>query len=66
LDDKSLSVQRRRIIEKDLIDALGLVGERPETVCYICGVPGMTDEFVGKARRAEGMEGENVLFEKWW
>jgi ferredoxin-NADP reductase len=56
LDDKSLSVQRRRITQKDLIDAL----------CYICGVPGMTDEFVEKATRAEGMDEENVLFEKWW
>jgi ferredoxin-NADP reductase len=66
LDDKSLSVQRRRITQKDLIDALGPVEERPETLCYICGVPGMTDEFVEKATRAEGMDEENVLFEKWW
>jgi ferredoxin-NADP reductase len=66
LDDKSLSVQRRRITQKDLIDTLGPVEERPETLCYICGVPGMTDEFVEKAKRAKGMGEENVLFEKWW
>ena len=65
-NDKSLSVQRRRITQKDLIDTLGPVEERPETVCYICGVPEMTDEFVEKARRAEGIGEENVLFEKWW
>jgi hypothetical protein len=65
-DDKRLSVQRRRINEKDLIGMLGPVEERPETVCYICGVPGMTDEFVEKVRRSEGMDEENVLFEKWW
>jgi hypothetical protein len=66
LDDNSLSVQRRRITERDLIDALGSIGERPGTVCYICGVPGMTDEFVEKARRTEGIDEENILFEKWW
>jgi hypothetical protein len=66
LDDKSMSLQRRRITEKDFIEALGPVEERLGTVCYICGVPGMTDEFVEKARMAEGMDEENVLFEKWW
>jgi predicted ferric reductase len=61
-----ISVQRRRITEDDLLDALGPVEERSKTVCYVCGFPSMTDEFVEKAQQAEGMDRENVLFEKWW
>ena len=66
IDGKELSVQRRRVHDTDLLDALGPVDERGGTVCYICGVPTMTDEFVEKAKRAEGMEEGNVLSEKWW
>jgi len=66
IGEKSVSVQKRRITEKDLIDVLGPVDERPETVCYICGVPDMTDDFVEKVNKVEGMDEENILFEKWW
>lgn len=59
-------VKRRRIEEADLLDALGPAGERNATVCYICGVPSMTDELVEKAVNADGMLRGNVLFEKWW
>ena len=60
------NLQRRRIQERDLMGALGPVKERGSTVCYICGVPGMTDDFVERVRRVDGMKEENVLFEKWW
>ncbi len=63
---KQLKVQRRRIYDTDLLEALGPVEERVRTVCYICGVPSMTDEFVEKARNAKGINERNVLFEKWW
>jgi NAD(P)H-flavin reductase len=63
---KQLKVQTRRIHDTDLLDALGSVEERAGTVCYICGVPTMTDEFVEKARNAKGIDERNVLFEKWW
>jgi hypothetical protein len=63
---KEIEVTRRRIAGVDLLDTLGPVEERGGTMCYICGVPGMTDEFVEKARKAEGMAKENILFEKWW
>lgn len=37
---------------------------------YVCGVPGMTDEFVralvAPAPGGFGMEERRVLFEKWW
>lgn len=63
---QNITTRRGRITEADLEEALGPVGDRARTVCYICGVPGMTDEFIEKAKRAEGMLEENVLFEKWW
>jgi len=65
-ESKGFKVHRRRITEKDLLDALGKVGDRGGTVCYVCGVPEMTDSFVEVVSRAEGMERGRVLFEKWW
>ncbi len=50
----------------DILDALGPVEARKGTVCYICGIPVMTDDFVEKAKKADGMEEANVLSEKWW
>jgi predicted ferric reductase len=63
---KELKIQRRRIYDTDLLDALGPVEERAGTVCYICGVPTMTDEFVEKSKHAKGIDVGNVLSEKWW
>lgn len=36
-----------------------------DTVCYLCGPPKMTDEFVEVLRALLG-EKERVIFEKWW
>lgn len=66
VSNQMIRAKRRRILEEDLLEALGPVEDRANTVCYICGVPTMTDEFIEKARKAEGMLEENVLFEKWW
>jgi len=63
---EGLLVRKRRIEGADIIQALGPINERNDTVCYICGVPGMTDEFVALAQNAQGMDRRNVLFEKWW
>ncbi|TVY18271.1 Oxidoreductase NAD-binding domain-containing protein 1 [Lachnellula arida] len=63
---EDMSIQRRRIQEEDLLRALGPVDERIDTVCYICGVPGMTDAFVELAQKAEGVDARNVFCEKWW
>lgn len=57
--------QRRRIQSEDLTRALGPVDKRGGVVCYICGVPGMTDELVDLVQRAEGMDARNVFCEKW-
>lgn len=55
-----------RISHMALLGALGPVEERRGTVACVCGVPGMTDEFVEILRGAEGMEEKRVLCEKWW
>jgi len=63
---KATNVKGRRIHDTDIFAALGHAEERKSTVCYICGVPMMTDDFVEKTKKAEGMEDANVLSEKWW
>ena len=59
-------VERRRIEEKDLIDAIGPVEKRRRVVAYICGPPPMTDWAVSVLKGAEGMQSDRVLCEKWW
>lgn len=61
-----LKYQTRRISSRDVEVALGPVERRQKTVVYVCGVPGMTDEFVEQCKRADGMREENVLSERWW
>ena len=56
----------RRITHEDLLDCLGLEGDRQNTVVYICGLPKMTDEFVDFAQEQPGMDEKRVLCEKWW
>lgn len=63
---ETLPGTKRRIERADLLRALGPVEERSDTVCYVCGVPGMTDDFVALAQNADGMDRRNVFFEKWW
>lgn len=63
---RELVTHGRRIKHEDLMEALGPVEERKGVVVYICGPPGMTDEFVKVMSRAEGIERERVLCEKWW
>jgi len=61
-----LDFRSRRITSQDLLDALGPVEQRQNTVCYVCSVPTMTDELVEQAQRAEGVDPRQVLFERWW
>jgi NAD(P)H-flavin reductase len=56
----------RRITHEDLFAALGPVDDRADTVVYVCGLPGMTDEFVDVLSKAEGLEPRRVRTEKWW
>ena len=64
----------RRITNADLVRALhghdretfGQKDDRSGTVCFVCGPPRMTDEFVSFLAQQSGMSGERVLCEKWW
>jgi hypothetical protein len=57
---------RRRMTVGDVEDAVGR--DKEAALVYVCGVPGMTDEFVDALVSPEGfgMERGRVLFEKWW
>ncbi|KAF2673388.1 hypothetical protein BT63DRAFT_410401 [Microthyrium microscopicum] len=54
----------RRIRHEDLLSALG--DKKESTVCYVCGPPDMTDQFVEFLQGQDGLEKEQVLCEKWW
>ncbi|KAE8383547.1 hypothetical protein BDV26DRAFT_92416 [Aspergillus bertholletiae] len=64
-----LNIHPRRINQDDLRTALtgpngGIQPE--ETVCYMCGPPAMTDEFVATLQGLMGDGSDRVFFEKWW
>jgi len=64
-----ISVHPRRISREDLdvaIRGADASVKAEETVCYLCGPPGMTDDFVGVLRELLGDGQERILFEKWW
>ncbi|RDK38532.1 hypothetical protein M752DRAFT_269584 [Aspergillus phoenicis ATCC 13157] len=67
-ESDDLTLHMRRINRDDLRKAIsnpdGSI-EAAETVCYVCGPPGMTDDVVGNL---EGFLGdkERVYYEKWW
>lgn len=64
----------RRLRKEDLSLALDGYSEqggdtenhRAGTVCYVCGPPQMTDDFVAFLSRQPGMTEQRVLCEKWW
>ena len=61
----------RRIKTSDLTAALdgykeSSLQDRSRTICYVCGPPNMTDDFVAYLVRQQGMAEERVLCEKWW
>lgn len=72
INNGSIRVHGRRINKDDLIRATTSPHHNQNdtdrttdgTVCYVCGPPPMTDEFV---QYLEGVMGkEKVLYEKWW
>jgi NAD(P)H-flavin reductase len=65
-EETSVRSRARRIRHEDLFEALGPEGERKGTVVYVCGVPGMTDEFVDVLKKQSGMSERQVCCEKWW
>ncbi|EFE43584.1 conserved hypothetical protein [Trichophyton verrucosum HKI 0517] len=69
--DKHITVHSRRIEASDLHKAVGESDElRSGTICYVCGPPVMTDEFVKELETFIGSEDDKtrgrVLYEKWW
>lgn len=64
--DSGHKVYARRISQLDLMTAVGPREQRESVVCYICGLPSMTDSFVKFLQEVEGMEKDRVLYEKWW
>lgn len=65
-EDGEALYRGRRVRGEDLERVLGPVEERSGTVVYVCGVPGMTEKLVRRAKKAEGMDERHVLYEKWW
>lgn len=64
-----ITVHSKRIKRQDLqatVIAEDAEVHPKETVCYLCGPPRMTDEFVDVLRGLLGGEKDKVLFEKWW
>jgi NAD(P)H-flavin reductase len=58
--------QNRRVGLDDIGTAIGQ--DKRFSVVYVCGVPTMTDDFVGQltSQGGLGLEPYRVLFEKWW
>lgn len=64
----------RRLAEEDVVRAIDgykkqsgdIQSSRRRTLCYVCGPPRMTDEYVDVLKRQTGMADERVLCEKWW
>jgi NAD(P)H-flavin reductase len=66
--ERGVPVVRRRMTVRDVKEAVG--EDKEGALVYVCGVPGMTDEFVrglvAPAPEGVGMDERRVLFEKWW
>jgi Flavodoxin reductases (ferredoxin-NADPH reductases) family 1 len=69
-ENLEIAYLRRRMTLADVQAAIGEKKGQDNSVVYVCGVPVMTDEFVGRLAAPEpegfGMDKRRVLFEKWW
>ncbi|OKL60242.1 hypothetical protein UA08_04816 [Talaromyces atroroseus] len=69
-NSRTIRVHNRRINKDDLNNATASQRDgdgksvAEDTVCYVCGPPPMTDEFVQYLETLVGKE--RVLYEKWW
>ncbi|KKY30531.1 putative nadh-cytochrome b-5 reductase [Diaporthe ampelina] len=63
---QGIPFKQRRITVEEIAEAVG--DDKRFAVVYVCGVPGMTDEFVEKLTSPQGLglEPHRVLHEKWW
>jgi len=75
-DGLRVHFDKRRVTVDDVVTSLkgkqkdGNAGlDKETTLVYVCGVPGMTDEFVRQLTDIDevvGMPKERVLCERWW
>ncbi|KAF2141996.1 uncharacterized protein K452DRAFT_249747 [Aplosporella prunicola CBS 121167] len=66
MEREAVDVAFRRLTVNDALDVLGPEQNRAKTVCYVCGPPAMTDEYVKVLREQKGMDEGRVMCEKWW
>lgn len=63
VESRELDVHERRFTVEDVKEA---VGEKNNSVVYVCGPATMTDEIVNGLTGDRGMEKNRVMLEKWW
>ncbi|KAF2093656.1 hypothetical protein NA57DRAFT_48001 [Rhizodiscina lignyota] len=64
--DEHRIVHTRRLQSDDLLETFSQANATDGTVCYVCGPPAMTDEFVDFLKGLPMLQKERVLCEKWW
>jgi ferredoxin-NADP reductase len=63
IESGELDVHERRFTVEDVKEA---VGEKNNSVVYVCGPATMTDEIVDGLTGDGGMDKNRVMLEKWW
>ncbi|EXK44118.1 hypothetical protein FOXG_04240 [Fusarium oxysporum f. sp. lycopersici 4287] len=63
IESRELDVHERRFTVEDVKEAMG---EKNNSVVYVCGPATMTDEIVDGLTRDGGMDKNRVMLEKWW
>ncbi|KAF5595413.1 ap-1 complex subunit gamma-1 [Fusarium pseudocircinatum] len=63
VESRELDVHERRFTVEDVKEA---VGEKNNSVVYVCGPATMTDEIVDGLTGNRGMDKNRVMLEKWW
>ncbi|KAM0302669.1 hypothetical protein ACHAPM_004671 [Fusarium culmorum] len=63
-DESRFNVSKRRFTVQDVKEAIA--GQEKESVMYVCGPAGMTDEIVDGLARDGGIDKKRVMLEKWW
>ncbi|KAF9775067.1 hypothetical protein IL306_006892 [Fusarium sp. DS 682] len=63
VESGGFDVQKKRFTVEDVKEA---VGEKSDSVVYVCGPATMTDEIVDGLTRDGRMDKKRVMLEKWW
>lgn len=66
-NEMEVAFQARRITMDDVREALGERENRTASVVYLCGLPGMIDDFVEQLTSGdEAIDSARIRCEKWW